>query len=863
MSQASDWQINNDAYLKAALSWLRLKLRWLAQEQRKSREPSPGDCEPPEKAGDGASEAQTVTEKELSEAKSIMDYYETDPAPALIILGRLLELSRFEREAFLLCAAMELDTRIPVLCAQAQDDPGRPYPTFALILALFDNPAWDIMSPERPLRYWRLVEIVQAAAQPLATCPLRADERMVSYIKGLNYLDDRLAPLILPMRAAWDGSIPLPPSQQAHVDDIRGHLKPGEDPPIIQLLGTDMASKQQVAGRAASSLGLHLFRLSAELLPAQTADLETLARLWQRECKLLKVALYLDAHDAERSAAEGQMTLISRFLEGNCGLVFLDTRDISSEKGGGLNAGAVLLEISKPTNSEQRDAWISALGQENSALAARLACQFNLNLEAIGQIAHLAQEEMVGLSLEERVWDTCLMHTRPNLDVLARRIDAKATWDDIVLPTAEAGLLHQISDQVRNRCKVYHDWGFQSKMNRGLGISALFAGESGTGKTMAAEVLANDLGLSLYRIDLSAVVSKYIGETEKNLRRLFDAAEDGGAILLFDEADALFGKRSEVKDSHDRYANIEINYLLQRIEAYTGLAILATNMKSALDPAFMRRIRFLVNFLFPGIEEREKIWKRAFPSETPLSDLDYDRLAKFNITGGSIHNIALNAAFLAAQEYLFCWDEVPGKDTEKLQEFLIGKFGIQWIKASKIDKVDNGMTITANSEAKSLLIKLNDERTEAILEIEFVSIHNIALNAALLAAEEYLLNWDEIPGKDTERLQEYFIEKFGIQWVKAAKVDKIDDGKTIRISSRGNSLLMRLNQERTELNLEICSIISDTLIAKTEKGLMNIYAQKNSPVTMPFILKAARIEFKKLERAIKDEEFKWQPGGLK
>src|SRR6201988_292622 len=168
-------------------------------------------------------------------------------------------------------------------------------------------------------------------------------------------------------------------------------------------------------------------------------------------------------------------------------------------------------------------------------------------------------------------------------------------------------------------------------MSRGLGISALFAGDSGTGKTMAAEVIANDLRLNLYRIDLSAVVSKYIGETEKNLRRLFDAAEDGGAILFFDEADALFGKRSEVKDSHDRYANIEINYLLQRMEAYQGLAILATNMKSALDEAFMRRLRFVVNFPFPGIKERKLIWQKALPPQTPRKDIDYDRLARLNL----------------------------------------------------------------------------------------------------------------------------------------------------------------------------------------------------------------------------------------
>src|SRR5213079_682735 len=177
----------------------------------------------------------------------------------------------------------------------------------------------------------------------------------------------------------------------------------------------------------------------------------------------------------------------------------------------------------------------------------------------------------------------------------------------------------------------YETWGFAQKCARGLGISALFAGASGTGKTMSAEVLARSLRLDLYRIDLSSVVNKYIGETEKNLRRVFDAAEEGGAILFFDEADALFGKRSEVKDSHDRYANIEINYLLQRMEAFTGLAILATNMKTALDPAFMRRLRFVVNFGFPGVRERRRIWENALPPQTPRADLDFDRLAKWSL----------------------------------------------------------------------------------------------------------------------------------------------------------------------------------------------------------------------------------------
>jgi SpoVK/Ycf46/Vps4 family AAA+-type ATPase len=197
---------------------------------------------------------------------------------------------------------------------------------------------------------------------------------------------------------------------------------------------------------------------------------------------------------------------------------------------------------------------------------------------------------------------------------------------------------------------VFHEWGFSEVNARGLGLCALFAGESGTGKTLAAEAIANESGLDLYRIDLATVVSKYIGETEKNLRRLFDAAEASGAVLLFDEADALFGKRSEVKDSHDRYANIEVAYLLQRIEAYRGLAVLTTNMKSALDRAFLRRIRFVVQFPFPDPPARAEIWRRQIPARAPVSGIDFSALARLQLAGGNIRSIVLSAAFRAADQ---------------------------------------------------------------------------------------------------------------------------------------------------------------------------------------------------------------------
>jgi SpoVK/Ycf46/Vps4 family AAA+-type ATPase len=246
------------------------------------------------------------------------------------------------------------------------------------------------------------------------------------------------------------------------------------------------------------------------------------------------------------------------------------------------------------------------------------------------------------------LWQLCRAQVGARLGDLAQHIESHAEWSDLVLPKAQKAILRTIIAQVQRRAIVYDDWGFASRGTRGLGLSTLFAGPSGTGKTMAAEVMAGVLALDLYRIDLSAVVSKYIGETEKNLRRVFDAAESGGAVLLFDEADALFGRRSEVKDSHDRFANIEVSYLLQRMEAYRGLAILTTNLKEALDSAFLRRLRFVVQFPYPDGPQRARIWEKTIPRDLPALNLDYKKLAKLNVTGGSIRNIALNAAFLAA-----------------------------------------------------------------------------------------------------------------------------------------------------------------------------------------------------------------------
>jgi SpoVK/Ycf46/Vps4 family AAA+-type ATPase len=241
------------------------------------------------------------------------------------------------------------------------------------------------------------------------------------------------------------------------------------------------------------------------------------------------------------------------------------------------------------------------------------------------------------------------------LGELASRLPPAYRWEDLVVPERQLELLQSISAYLRHRDRVLSEWGYDKRVARTQGLKVLFAGESGTGKTMSAQVLAAELGLEIFRVDLATIVSKYIGETEKNLDRIFAAADGSNAILFFDEADALFGKRSEVKDAHDRYANIEVAYLLQKMEQYEGLAVLASNLRSNIDEAFVRRLAFIVHFPFPEEAERRRIWGTIWPAATPLgADVDLDFLAaQFRLSGGNIKNVALSAAFHAAA----CGDE--------------------------------------------------------------------------------------------------------------------------------------------------------------------------------------------------------------
>jgi ATP-dependent 26S proteasome regulatory subunit len=601
--------------------------------------------------------AISLVRKTLENALAGQEYQPLKDIPTSIDMGMsapsaleqictIFQLTEFERNVLLLCAAMECDSSLGSLCGQALGNIQVPYPTIILTMKILPGANWNAWTADAPLRHWQLIQINGGMTHTQSQ--LRIDERIFHYLLGLKTQDERLKSIISPLQLVNY----LVPSHQKIAEQVAAiwtEAQARENLPIVQLYGEDTSSMQAIAVAASSMLDLQIFTMSAMLVPKDINELNNLLLLWEREANLTNSVLLLDIEIDELDI--NQQNAVTQIIDKINSLLII----VSREKIGQKRRLLICIEVHYPQKIEQSALWEFSLGEladiDNENVNV-LVNQFNLNAPTIDAVCtevrgKLAKEEKLNLSLQNLLWDTCRAQARPRLDELAQQIPANATWDDLVFTKVQKQILQSIASHVRQRNQVYEKWGFAESSRRGLGISALFSGVSGTGKTTSAEVLANELRLDLYRIDLSAVASKYIGETEKNLRRIFDAAEAGAAILLFDEADALFGKRSDVKDARDRYANMEVSYLLQRMEQYQGLAILTTNLKDSIDTAFMRRIRFFVKFDFPDVHQRKEIWQRVFPKNTPIEKLDYTKLSRLNVAGGNIKNIALNAAFIA------------------------------------------------------------------------------------------------------------------------------------------------------------------------------------------------------------------------
>jgi AAA+ superfamily predicted ATPase len=616
---AGNWLSLNRTYLKRCLQRVRLLLQ------------------APEPESDRPEACQTQLETLQNQLQDIRAQMRS--LPAIDALCDSFALSGFERDILLLGAGIELEAAFAKVVARVNGNGGRA--DFALALSVLPDPHWSALTASSPLRRWRLINLQPHGG--FVAAPYSVDERVLHYLTGIDELDSRMAPYLQPL---------TPPSPKvgrqyaAAIEHFSRKLANDHFSHLVHLYGDNISRNRLAVSLAYQVLGMRCFRLLPGFPANDPVELEAFSRLWERESVLSRAGLLVEL---DESYTPAQLECVLTRFRGP--VVFASTRRLPA-----VGRQMVVLEPPAISRSELMQFFrqhAAPWADSSNGCLQQVVDQFQLSVEQIQNVGTQLTAptgEPSPEAVRQQLWHACRIHARQNMDAMAQRVEAIATWDDLVLPESAIETLKRIADQVRHKHTVYDGWGFRQQSNRGFGISALFVGDSGTGKTMAAEVIANELQLDLYRIDLSQVVSKYIGETEKNLNQVFHAAERSGAVLLFDEADALFGKRSEVKDSHDRYANIEISFLLQRMEAYNGLAILTTNMRKTLDPAFLRRLRFVVNFPFPDSHCRSQIWQRVFPDQTPLNGLEYQKLAKLNIAGGSIKNIALNAAFIAAKD---------------------------------------------------------------------------------------------------------------------------------------------------------------------------------------------------------------------
>lgn len=593
-------------------------------------------------------------------------------------LAHLFGLSPFELQTVIICLAPELHRKYDKLYAYLQDDITRKRPSVDLVLGLLCETEADrwrtrtFFSGHAPLFRFGIVQMTDDSQSPSGSSDLarflKLDPRVLNYLLGNNSIDGRLvgvAELYRPspdMDGVWvEKAIKteLLHFTQHHFSE----QKPKRKSLVLYFHGPYGVGKRDLALGICGRLNYPLLYLDMERLLAHESDLETLLRLGFRDGVLLGAALYLDNVDVllkEDDQPKPILKTLAKVIAEYGWLTFLAGEQAWSREGVFEGAAFHSVELPVPDVPLRKAAWENMLERlipkAETTWAEHLANQFRLTPGQIRDAVEFVENRRAmrggqGEITLADLYTACRNQSNQKLRELALKIDPHYGWGDIVLPESKVAQLKEICSQVKHRYRVFGEWGFDQKLSHGKGLSVLFSGPPGTGKTMAAQVITHELQLDLYKIDLSSVVSKYIGETEKNLAKIFDEAETSNAILFFDEADALFGKRTEVSDAHDRYANIETSYLLQKMEEYEGMVILATNLRENMDEAFTRRIRFIVEFPFPDAENRMAIWKTHFPREAPVSDgIDYEFLSKqFQIAGGNIKNIVLNAAFFAAE----------------------------------------------------------------------------------------------------------------------------------------------------------------------------------------------------------------------
>lgn len=579
------------------------------------------------------------------------------PDSRLGLLATAFGLTSLDLAILLMAMLPDLDRSYERIYAYLQDDVSLRYPTINLIANLLGQgvrtrlAVWERLSATAPLLHHHLISVTTDTTRPNSTRlaqPLKVDHRIEDYLLGSDAFDERLRGIITAVNAQAES--PLAPAQ---FDRFAQALL---TVPIVFLPGLRDTGQLETAAALCAAQQLPL--LSIDLDRAQRHESpDALLSLAVREGYLNRSALLFRHWDSvlddqrQPPAAFWNQVLDYPYPVFLWGGANWEPGDAERDR------RMLRLEIDPPAYGYRHEAWQRKAQAVNATLTddelATLANKFRFTYMQITRAVQTAADLAASRGESPNRADFyagAQIHASIQLGHLATRITPRKSWSDLILPPDQLVQLHEICDRMLYAQIVNEEWGFGSRASKG--ISALFSGDSGTGKTLAAEVIAHELGLPLYKIDLSAVVSKYIGETEKNLSAIFGEAQAGSAILFFDEADALFGKRSEVKDAHDRYANIEVAYLLQRIENYDGMVILASNFRHNLDDAFTRRLDFILEFPVPDAEYRRRIFEVHFPPTAPLApEVDLAQIAtKYRLSGGNIRNVTLTAAYLAAAD---------------------------------------------------------------------------------------------------------------------------------------------------------------------------------------------------------------------
>jgi hypothetical protein len=670
-------------YLQAVLAWLDARIeqevrRWQAAGQNPADRfrglyitdeqalalaagRGPGSAELPKKEQDELSRRQEQAAAQIRAIEERAEKQET--LLRLKSLSETFGLDDFSWWAFIVCMAPALDLRYERIYGYLQDDVTRTLPGVDLLLHL-------LAPPDRLARLDYIHHFGRYAPLVQYRLLLPADQHtgLRQSFRAAQGVLDWVLGAYDPQAALGDwADLTLPPQDDSRLE-AAAVFERGSMPsprvldavkPILCLHGGDILQQNLAARQLAAALDVPL--LTARLQPGEepAAALEKIAAA-VRDARMLDCLLYVqnvqglvNSESAlSPSAFETLRLLDAPVLLGSRIPLKLDA-DMP-----GNDYPLMLVPVGALSASERTELWRAMLeGALNDSITESdlrvLAGQFALSSGQVIAAASsaISQALQEGRPLQSAdLFGAARFHSGHHLAELAQKIEPRYTWDDLVLPETQMEMLRELVNMVQSRPLVLDEWGLGRKLTAGQGVSALFSGPPGTGKTLAAQIMAHQLGIDLYRIDLSTVVSKYIGETEKNLERIFTDAAQSNAILFFDEADTIFGKRSEVKDAHDRYANIEVGYLLQRMESYSGVSILATNLRANLDEAFTRRLQFIINFPFPDEEYRLKIWEVLIPPDMPrAADLDLKVLAdRFKLAGGSIRNIIVSAAFLAA-----------------------------------------------------------------------------------------------------------------------------------------------------------------------------------------------------------------------